>query len=86
MQQPKDDHEKHDLEEGPKDVGGGDSEDDDAEEGGRGSVQYGSSGVSDGVPRSLLTRHGVGYQVGGTHVGREVDGETDAHDEVGHND
>ena len=32
MQQPKDDHEKHDLEEGPKDVGGGDSEDDDAEE------------------------------------------------------
>jgi len=86
VQHPEDDDEKHDLEEGLEDVGGGGGEDDDAEEGGRGSVQDGSSGVSDGVLRSVLTRYGVGHQVSGTHVGREVDGEAYAHDEMDHRD
>ena len=86
VQHPEDDDEKHDLEEGLEDVGGGGGEDDDAEEGGRGSVQDGCSGVSDGVLRSVLTRYGVGHQVSGTNVGREVDGETHAHDEMDHRD
>ena len=86
VQHPEDDDEKHDLEEGKEDIGGGGGEDDDAEEGGRGSVQDGCSGVSDGVLRSVLTRHGVGHQVSGTHVGREVDGEAHAHDEMDHRD
>ena len=86
VQHSEDDDEKHDLEEGLEDVGGGGDEDDDAKEGGRGSVQDGCSGVSDGVLRSVLTRHGVGHQVSGTHVGREVDGEAHAHDEMDHRD
>ena len=42
--------------------------------------------MGDGVIGTLRALEGVGHQVGTAHVGGEIDGEADAHDEVDHCD
>ncbi len=81
----RDDQEDH-LEEGDEEVGGGEEQTEHPQDGGSGSLHDGDAqgveGPADALVRSLV-RLGV---VVVRDVGGEVDGETDAHDEVDEGD
>ena len=86
MRHPQHHHHYHHLKEAGEDEGGGGGQQQHPQQCGRGPVQDRPRSVTHGILDSLLARVCSWQQVGGTHVGREVDGEADTHDQVDHGD
>ena len=79
-----DNHQEDHLEKGDEDVRRGQSQADDAENGGNGALRNGQPQGVHGVRDAVLDGHVlVRHEVVGD-VGRKVDGKPDAHDQVDH--